>query len=552
VIPVGDERRWELGVSALVVAGFTIRVFLGLRMESPFLFYDEMIGPGVARFLTGSDIVLYGVSGRPLYGILLAPVTLVTADPIALYRYALLLNAALFSALPALLYHTSRRVFLHTRRGAFMAAALGSAGAATFAYSTMLLPEALLTVLATLSVPVVHRFFEEPGSWARMVAVVVTGALLSATHERAVVSVIAMALAVAWAALSGRSPRRPATVVIVGLLLAYAAVETLSEAVNSLIYVDFGPPVGGPATILRTAAENPELVLRSVIGTSWYLVASTLGLAVVGLFGLVLSFERLPHAHPTIVYVALTVLGAGALSALFVSNVMVNDGRRVDAFAYGRYVDHLLPVVAMFIPIAWASVRVRTTALVASVGITGVGSFVAARVYEPQFWDGPNAQHNVPGIHWLRHLDSVLAIDRLGVPVMLAVGAVLVVSALLDERLPVGVFALIGVIAGSTFVVRWAEHASAESRSSSKVAVTIERTPARAIAVPIDAVSPLTLQLLTFWAPNAPLRPVPDAARIGDSFDWVILPDRQHPLDTSDGEADAADLGSGLVLWRLE
>lgn len=556
MIPVEDERGWRIGVHALVVAGFAYRVLLGSDMTSPFMFYDEMVGPGIARYITGTDVVLAGVSGRPLYGILLAPIALLTDSPAVLYRYGLVLNAALFSALAEILYLTSRRVLSYTPRQAFAAAALGSAGAATFVYSTMLLPEALFTVLATMSVPVMHRYFEQPTSYGRMLAVVAVAALLLATNERAIVCVIAMILTVVYAATVGKTSIRSSTLVVVGLLFSYVMIESVSAGLNERIYVDFGSRISGPGTILELAAQNPDLVIRSAIGTSWYLVASTLGLAVIGLFGVAWAYRQSPESRSTVVFVALMIMGAGALSAIFVSNVLLNDGRRVDAYSYGRYVEYLLPVVAMFVPMAWASVRLRTSALVASIGITAVGSLAAAQLYEDQFWYGPNAQHNISGLQWLRHVGSAFEIDMLGVPVALAVAAVLVVSLIGGRRQSVGELAIVvviavGVIAGSTLVRRWSEPASTYSRQSSDLALQLGEIDAHDVAVPIDQVSPLTLQLLTFWAPSADLQPLVSAGGAGDSYDWMILPDGQGLPPSLDGEATTADPATGLVLWQL-
>ncbi len=60
-------------IALATFGGLVLRVYLTTRMQSPFMFYDELTGPAVAREIGGVDIRTLGAPANPLYGVLLSP-----------------------------------------------------------------------------------------------------------------------------------------------------------------------------------------------------------------------------------------------------------------------------------------------------------------------------------------------------------------------------------------------------------------------------------------------------------------------------------------------
>ncbi len=338
--PATEVLSPESVVIGTMVLGFVLRIILALQMPSPFLFPDELNGPLIALWLVGSESQGIGPGGGPLYGLLLAPLAWIFNSPGSFHTAALVLNAVIATALTPILFLIGTRVLRHSPYTSAAAAAAGSLTASTFAFSVMVVPEVLLTVLAATSVVVMDRYLDFPSRW-RQFEIVGIMLLALATHDRAVVLVFAAFLTILWARFTQRVTQFDSTIPLLALPIGYVAVRLMTAAVHSQVLVE-----GGPSTsvtdILLFPLENPQAALRVAVGGSFYLVAATAGLVVVGLVGIAAGLRPQQTGRSTTVYVALATLGTAMISTMFVTGVSVNSPFRVDSFTYGRYLEYLL------------------------------------------------------------------------------------------------------------------------------------------------------------------------------------------------------------------
>ncbi len=535
-------------VALAAVATFALRAGLAAFMQSPFMFYDEGTGPTVARLLAGGDPEVYGTSGNPLLGIVLTPLAATLASPEAFYRAALTVNAACFTLLLPVLYRIGRHSLGYEHRDALIGAVLGSTVAPSIAFSVMVLPEALLTLAAALSVLAVDRAGRggfAPGPTSTAVAMTTVA---FAAHRRGLILVVVLALILLDAGRTGIIARRRCGIAIAALVMAVAAVSWSASVINDGIFIE--PPTSSGLAAAVDGLRSPGLVARSIAGTSWYLVAGTLGVIPVALLALTRLSVRDAGA-PIHRFVAGSFAGSLALSALFVSQIMTNDGARVDSFAYGRYVEFLVPVVVLYTPAAW---RQRTT-LVAGFALAylalAVGTVVAARSYDRWYWLGPTAQHNQSALHWARHIESVLDPTALAPAVLVGMTALALASILTADSRLLLVPVTVGLVAGTTFVVDWARPASAEARDRLTVADRLRAEHARDVAASIDRFDPTTLQLFAFWAPEVDFDPVEEVAAVPADARWILQDATAEPPPDR-FRIVLVDEASGVVLWQAE
>lgn len=532
----------ESVVVGTVVFGLVLRIVLAFQMQSPYLFQDELNGPLIARWLVGSGSQGIGPGGGLLYGTLLAPLAWVFTTPGSFHTAALVLNAVIASALAPLLFIIGTRVLRHSPYTSAAAAAAGALTASTFAYSAMIVPEVLLTVLAAASVVVMDRYLDYPSRW-RQLEVTAIMLLAVAAHDRAAVLVVAAFLTILWARLTQRISQIDSTVPLIALPVGFVLVRITTAAVHAQVLVE-----GGPSTsitnILRFPLDNPQTALRIAVGGSFYLVAATAGLVVIGLIGIGAGLRPQQTGRATTVYVALATLGTAALSTMFVTGVSTNSPARVDAFTYGRYMEFLLPVVILYSVQVWDVVAARTLGLLGACAVTFAAGYVATASYDDGFWLGPNAQSNASGLHWIKPFENVLNVGSIWVYPLAAVLVVLVIALTFKvEQTAFFTVAGLGSVAGALFVLSWAQHL----QTPSQLARSFPQGAADVTALPIDHIGSQNAQFLTFWSPPSTVRATFGA--IPDDVTAVVLP--TSVLPPTDATFLGADPGLDLNLWQL-
>ncbi len=519
------DRRWMMALSTGILASALVRLAIAARVPSPYLFADETVGLGLARAIAGFDVEFFGPTGRPLLGLLLSPVAALTDSPTALHRSGLLLNAVLLTALTPVLFVTARRFLNYRVPESVTVALVGSGGAATFATTSIVRPEALLTFLFTLAVPLLFAVAARPTrSRVLFIPPALTIALVAA-HPRADATIVALALALALAAARRHIPRGTG-VISLGLVLgAYGLVRSLSAALNASVYVS---QVGGynESRILFEPLAEPLYLLRALAGGSWYALIATTGFALIALVGLVNSLTTAgPDSSLPESFLFLALAGAFALSGLFVSLILVGQVNRTDSFAYGRYIEHTFPAMLLFLLRGWDLIKThpwRKKLLATTGSMIVLLTTVASREFPAGYWTGEPLKSNIPAIWFLWGGNNPISPTMIALPLI----GVVVLAALVSGWKHRSVVALVLTsalsLSGTWLVFDTEVEYATYIMNWKPAAEVLNDAKAQNVALPVDSYSTLWAHNLYFWAPNAEFDHFWTLAEVPTSAEWLV------------------------------
>ncbi|MEV5704181.1 hypothetical protein [Actinoallomurus sp. NPDC052274] len=363
-------RWWPIAVCGGWLAQVAVRIILAAFHDSPILIPDEWGYLLAARLLAGgasSDL-----SGRTFYQagypLLISPAYWFSADPVTLYRIVLVINALIGATLLAPAHVALRRLGLPRGRAYLLAMVTASLPSVVYygqyAMSDAVLPLAMLTWLLC-----VHSWIARRGPGWGMAASALAAYCYSA-HTRGLIVVIAHAGLLAVMFARRRLPGRDVGVAAATLVAGAAVGWALNSWVRAEIYPGGAMPLGSLLVERLTTSSGLGWTFALAAGKIWYLVASTWGLAGIGLVAAALAALRQSTPLPTRATAALTLVTAAGI-ALATSAATPDEGT-VANLAYGRYLGCLAP--ALFL--AGAAFVVRATrigvakAALATAGLT--------------------------------------------------------------------------------------------------------------------------------------------------------------------------------------
>jgi hypothetical protein len=321
------------------------------------LFPDEAGQLAMARWLGGGNPwKLFGHSTwQPGFAILLAPVYVVTDDPLMVFRVALGMNACLAGAAAVLLAILARRLTTLSSGGCIGVAAVVSLLPASLSASAHAWAEPLVSLTFLGSLLALVHFVEGERLRDGLVAVVVSVGGFAA-HGRLLLMAATVGIVVIGVECRRRRWARMGIALVV-FALTMIAVYAITAAAQDALWEDPDRTNSVSAT-LRRLATDPLALVDTLIGQFWYLLVATAGLSFVGLWVVVSSAfkaggearfgcdARRPGSNDARVLLAL-LLPQVALSVLFTS-----DRGRIDQVIYGRYNDAVaLPLIV--VGIAW-------------------------------------------------------------------------------------------------------------------------------------------------------------------------------------------------------
>jgi hypothetical protein len=456
-VPAARRRRdaWSLGV-LLVLGLIGAHLALAAFMRVPIIHPDELGYLDNARYLARGGM-RPETQYYPGFSLLLIPLWLVTRDPIAVWRGALIVNCVLAGLGGVVTWGLCRRLVPTTSSTARLAiAALVCLYPPFLLYSNVALAECLFVGLFGVVVLVAARAFSGggPGWWWALG--LCTGALVM-VHPRGLAVVVAVVLiggVVLWP-LAGRT-RTPAALALgAGLTLSLGLTRALVSQTRSA-------PVYGLAAYRPDAIISKSLSLHGLVSLGWevcgqmfYLSVATVGLVPLGLFLGLRSLREVwrgDRTRPELAraFSALSFLGVLALSSLF-----MNLGDRADKLVYGRYNEGVIvPLVIIALADVLAPSRLRrfTTRRYAAsrwivigggaIVLTGAGLLVGR---SPAARHGELNPINVLGLYSILHREAA----PIGVVLVVAVGlALVVVIGALAWRFP----AVAGVVLAALFL----------------------------------------------------------------------------------------------------
>lgn len=389
-----------LGIIALVVLAWATFASRGASVRP-----DELGFLVNGWVLTGHDELFFGAEFRSFYtagyGFVTAVAAVVGRGIDAQYRLSLLANIGLVVATAATL---SRLAFRHlavarkTSRTLGIVVALAPAVAANslFAWS-----ETLNRFLFVAVVLLAYEHATRP-RWSTSIPIGVVSSYMVIAHGRfTLIPALGVALLVATAV---RAPRRLLALTVGGVLATVVSWWVFTR-INVSLRRDLYPAAGGKEGRMvdkLTSPSNLSSLARSAAGQLWYVLATSFGIAAVGLAvnvrTVVMGLRRARNMQwlaPAFIFLSAgTVALASALQLLRVI--------RPDHLVYGRYLEAVAPVFVLvglaalvsgstFARRAWAygivAIVAFTAALAAAAGRDELRSMIAAN----KFFAIPNA-----------------------------------------------------------------------------------------------------------------------------------------------------------------
>ncbi|MAT04651.1 MAG: hypothetical protein CL424_06380 [Acidimicrobiaceae bacterium] len=327
------DRRLMLRLVLLWLFVTLVRIAFSYDRDFFNLSPDEPSFLGAARWLsgTGNWHMFDSSTTRPGYSILLAPMFwLVDSDSVI--RLALLLNAAIGGTAAVWLARLLLRITSVGTVTAVVSAGAVAVTPAALNASSFTWSEPLVTLVVVAVTWYLVEFVDGRQSAAFAAIAWTTAGVL--VHGRLIPLAISTATIVVVVAIHRRQTAFAATALtfaLAGLMLA----EAVSRAVIARVWTD--PfDANSPGAVLDRMGDV-EAIVRAAIGQGWYLLASTLTVAAIGVTVCVESLRGRDSIIQRPRY-ALVVI-AMALPLIVLSVIFVAGRERPDQIIYGRYND---------------------------------------------------------------------------------------------------------------------------------------------------------------------------------------------------------------------
>lgn len=330
-----SSPAWRLAAGTVTL--LAVRLLLTIPRSGPVVVADEV------GYLTNARVLAGGTPGQMTeapfyhggYSLLLAPLLAAGAGPTTTYRAILALNAVLAASVAPLLYLLLTRCFDVSRRTAVWAALAAAAYPSITVYSQAAWSENLLVPLLVVWLLAAGAFVRASRvAWS--VAAALAATWLWATHGRMLVVVALTALVFVALAVARAPARAPA---VVGLALLVAGVYAVHVLDHFLVDRSWGGHAPGEVdqrlSTLESVSGIGELV-RNIVGQSWYLAVSTLGV-------LTVLVARPPRRALTVPSAVLSLAVLTAAGLLVESSLSFPTIDRPDMLVYGRYTDVAVP-----------------------------------------------------------------------------------------------------------------------------------------------------------------------------------------------------------------
>ena len=375
-----------LAVAAAVAA---VHALLAFRQPGPALLWDGTAYLSLARWVAGEHTPDLGHLGQYHVGwpILLAPVVWATSTLDGLFDGVRLVHVALAAGGSLTLLALARRLGVGPP-AALLVAAAGGVYPGLAMQSGLEWAQVLTTILTWLTVLALH--WSGRGGGARTIAPALLAAVGYLVHPTALVGLVAVVVVLAAAT-------RPWTRAVPGLVTALAAGGGAWALNRWALHELWAPGAPSQSAGLFDRVTDPgqwdDLAVRA-LGSLWYVGVASLGLAALGVAGLVVLARRDDPAERAVGWwVGLSLAGTVALTATkFAAPV------RPDHLVYGRYVDAFVPLLLL---VALAPLLRRRAALVAAavgVALTLVAAAVVVGDVPASAFDGVTMPANLFGI----------------------------------------------------------------------------------------------------------------------------------------------------------
>lgn len=345
-------RRPELPVAAFaaLLQFLTLRPLLG-----PFIYADELGYVAAARYFGPGYPEVQMQSGffHAGYGLLLSPLTVLFDEPGSFHRAATSLNGAMLVLAAVLACRLARQLYDLSDRATMLVGALFAASTSVMFSSGLVWAEATMTLLVVLMATVARRAAVHHRridiAWLAVIAV---AAYL--IHPRGIAMTAAIVVALLVLAWVGAS-RPTIGLAVVFIAVGFVATRQLHDLTADRLFA--GSALTGTNSSFRFRIEefilrSPGSWVRGLLGTAWYQLVASAGLAAIAAVDWFTGSRRtvrqlrsggggrLSGAN----FVGLLLFGTVVLSWLIAGTIASAEDVRIDHTVYGRYLDHIGPL----------------------------------------------------------------------------------------------------------------------------------------------------------------------------------------------------------------
>lgn len=293
------------------------------------------------------------------YSLILIPILAIFKGGVAAYRAAVCANMLIRCASLYFLYDTVRRLFPeHSRICKVLAVTTGVLYPVWTYYMQMTMVEALLASVYILICYMAIRYFANPSYW-RLAALITGLAYLYYLHMRTIPVFAAGIIILVIHAVNTDKETKQRVIRISIIILSALAVILIGEMIKAVVmdtaYVhsnarqlgtnDYVGQVGRLEILLSPVGWLT--ILKSMASKLMYLGMSSFGMVYV-------AIAYLCSKAKTYIYTRCFVLATSMAQFLLIA--VANTGGRLDGLPYGRYIEHVSPVLIAIGICALASV----------------------------------------------------------------------------------------------------------------------------------------------------------------------------------------------------
>jgi len=345
-----SQRTVHRVVAALAGACLVVLVWATFASRGASVRPDELGFLLNGWVLTGHTETLFGEGFRSFYtagfGFVTAAAAVVGRNMNAQYRLSLLANIGLVVATAAALSRLAFRHLAVARRTARTLAIIVSLAPAVAANSLFAWSETLNRFLFVAVALLAYEHARRP-RWSTSLTLAVASSFMVIAHGR---FTLVPAVAVVFLIVSAtHAPRRHMLLTLGGIaaaVVSYVVFTGINVSMRSELYPAAGGKEGRMVDKLLTGSNLPSLG-RSATGQLWYVLATSFGLAAVGLAMNVRSIGIGLRRIRNLDWLAPAFLFATAGSVALASALQLLRVIRPDHLVYGRYLEAVSPVFVM-------------------------------------------------------------------------------------------------------------------------------------------------------------------------------------------------------------
>ncbi|MGY0386991.1 hypothetical protein ACWZJV_08485 [Nocardioides sp. WG-D5] len=394
------DRFWRIAAVVSVVVALAINVYVAWGSNLSFM-YDEIGTVIHGRTVLGLDAPQLNTPGYyPGWGVLLAPLWLVTSNVFVFYQLAIVVGLVISMLTIWPLARVAVRLSGVTPAQGMVAGAVVMAMPPRAIQADYILSERLITLLVVVATLVAFRLWEKPSYRGVLLLSLVTGLALF-SHARMQVFVAAVALWLICLLVHGLlvRKRQVALIALVGLVTTGVLAVIANKAAlwfhAQLVPWKF---IQAQGFFEKVVHANPRFWVDTFAGEAWTQMIGSFGVVVVGLVVVTAAFWKELRGRQ-VGPAGFVLIAAGSMYVLSCLNwgneysLFTMEWRRFDYWIYGRYIDPVFAVLVLAgVCAAIQAVRSRAVLVWTWVIVAGV-SLVTILVVAP---DAPTWAYTTP------------------------------------------------------------------------------------------------------------------------------------------------------------